>query len=306
MPVQTTKINNLMWIDITKPTKEDMQFLRETYQFHPLVLDDCLSNIQRPKVDIFDDYLFVILHFPTYDYDKRRLGTSEVDFFIGKDYVITIHDGILKPLNKFYEVSQKNEEFTNKFASRESGYLFYEIVNYSIDSCFPILDKITSNLENIETELFETDDNECLARSLLINRRDILNYRKILKPQRVVISTLKKQRRDFLPDELEDYFDDILDHLEKLWDGLENCKELVEGLKDTNETLISHDTRRIMRILTIISVIILPLTFITGIYGMNISVLPYAKHDFSFLIIVGFMVVVALSMFGYFKHRQWL
>ncbi len=294
----------MTWIDIIHPGDAEINLLRRTYDFHPLHLDDTLSKIQRPKIDDTDDYTFIVLHFPVYSRLVRVTTPSEVDIFVGANYVITVHTGNLKPLTRFFK--QCAEDTTTRAASmgRSTGYLLYLVIDKLVDYCFPILNKINANIEQVEDEIFDEKVRKTVYEISII-RRDIIAFRRIIKPLIPVISSLERKTRPFLHEDMGEYFGDIADHLSKMWDTLEDYKEVIEGLSDTINSLTSNRINEIIKVLTIISVILLPLTLISGIYGMNIP-LPAQNHELAFEIVMGIMALVIVAMLAFFKWKKWI
>lgn len=298
----------ITWLDIVHPGQAEIDWLRAHYNFHPLHLDDTLSKIQRPKIDDADDYLFIVMHFPVYSRLVRVTTPSEVDIFVGPNYVITSHQGNLKPLTRFFNQCAEDVEVRTRVMGRSVGYVLYQVVDKLVDYCFPILNKIDDNIEQIEDEIFEEKIRRTVQEISNV-RRDIISFRRTIKPLIPVVNSLERKHRPFLSDDMEEYFGDIADHLSKIWDTLEDYKEVIEGLSDTISSLTNNRINEIIKVLTIISVILLPLTLITGIYGiygMNISGLPAADHPFSFEIVLGIMLLVIVGMLGFFKWRKWI
>lgn len=294
----------LRWINIERPTPVDIDYLRAHYPFHPLDLEDCLNRTQRPKIDEYEDYLFIVVHFPVFDRRARVTMPSEVDIFIGEDYVVMVHAGDLKPLVKMFHDCQTNERIREENMGRSSGYLLYRILDRLVDYCFPILNKIIANVEAVEDRVFSENIRETVE-EISVMRRDIIAYRRIIKPQIPIIDSLEQKDYPFLKEDLEVYFGNIADHIDQIWDVLEDYKEVVEGLNDTNNTLTSHRINDVMRVLTIISTIMLPLSVVSGIYGMNIT-LPLQNHPLSFLVIVAVMLLIGGGMLTFFRLRRWL
>jgi magnesium transporter len=304
MTIETVTYGKVTWTNIEKPTPEDIEVLRRNYNFHPLDLEDCLSRIERPKIDEYEDYLFIVMHFPVYDPDQRISRPSEVDLFIGAGYLVTVHDGILKPIYQLFDDCQRYERTRARHMGRGSSRLLYSVIDALVDYCFPILDKVDSNIHAIEEEVF-TADMRRVVQDISIVRRDIIALRRIIRPQITIVANLEQKDRPFIREDLDVYFGDIVDHLNKAWDILEDHREVVEGLSETSDSVISYRINEVMRILTIISVVLLPLTLLSGIYGMNIH-LPLAKHPLSFVFIIALMILIAGSMLSYFKRRGWL
>jgi magnesium transporter len=290
----------LIWIDIESPSKENMQFLKNHFNFHPLDIEDCLSIIERPKLDEYEDYFFLVLHIPYFIKQTGRLVPFTVNIFIGNNFLVTIHRGLCKPIQDALDYLSDNQKILDK----GSGYLLHKVIDSLVDYNFPILNKIYRNIQNVEDAIFKKASNKNV-RDILLIRTNILTFRNIIFPQRKLLKTLEIKDMEFLIEALEVYFGDLVDHVEKIWDTLENYKELIEGVHDAHQSLLSNKINDIMRILTIFSVVILPLTLISGIYGMNVS-LPLEGFPFIFIIILTLMVLISIGMLAYFKHKDWL
>ncbi len=304
MSIETVTYGKVTWTNIERPAPEDIEVLRRNYNFHPLDLEDCLSKIERPKIDEYEDYLFIVMHFPVYDPDQHVSRPSEVDFFIGSGYLVTVHDGILRPIYRLFDDCQRYERTRAKHMGRGASRLLYSVIDALVDYCFPILDKVDSNIRVIEEEVF-TEDMRRIVQDISIVRRDIIALRRIIRPQIAIVANLEQKDRPFIQEELDVYFGDIVDHLNKARDILEDHREVIEGLSETSDSVISYRINEVMRILAIISVIMLPLTLLSGIYGMNIY-LPLARHPQSFIFIIGLMILLAGGMLLYFKRQRWL
>ncbi len=225
-----------------------------------------LSKRQRPKVDDYTDegYLFGVLHFPVYDKAIQRLNAAELDVFVGPDYLVTLPAVELLPVTRLFRRCEDDESFREQLFSKGSGRLLYEVLDDLFDYCFPILDKIGHKLDSLEDDVFEGRSDE-VVRDISNVKQEIISYRKIIKPERSTLRLLERHVERFLPEELELYFDDIVDASERVWDILDNYKEVVEALEQTNESVISHRQNDVLRILTTFSVVLLPLTLITGL-----------------------------------------
>lgn len=296
-------INNpdyLIWLDIENPNKNTMLFIRDHFKFHPLDIEDCLSVIERPKLDEYDDYFFLVFHIPLFVKQTRRLIPFTVNIFIGNNFIVTVHQGLCKPIQTTYDHLEED----HAILARGSGYLLHRILDALIDYNFPILNRIYRNIQNVEDNIFKKPSTKNV-RTILLIRTNILTFRNIVFPQRKILKTLEIKDMDFLIEALEVYFSDLVDHIEKIWDTLENYKELVEGVHEAHQSLLSNKINDIMRILTIFSVVILPLTLISGVYGMNIG-LPLMSFPWAFFIILAAMVVISIGMLIYFKFKDWI
>jgi magnesium transporter len=301
----------LTWLHLEAPSHEEAQLLAARFGWHPLDVEDVLSRRERPKVDSYTEeesagYLFAVLHFPVYNAAVGRLDAGELDVFLGPDYLVTLPNVELKPVTRLFERCYTNEEFRRNLFKRGSGRLLYELLDDLYDYCFPILDKIGLKLRQIDEEIDEiTPRAKERVRDIHKVKQEIISYRKIVRPQRPTLRQLERQIERFLPEELELYFDDIVDASERIWDNLDNYKEVVEALEDTNESLISHQQNDILYVLTIFSVVMLPLTFITGLFGMNVRFPGFGTTQ-GFIVTLSLMVVVIISMLGFFRYKRWL
>jgi magnesium transporter len=293
----------LRWINIQRPRAIDRAWLEEHFDFHALDYEDVFSRNQRPKVDEYDDYLFVVLHFPRYDKRLGRLNAAELDVFIGPDFVITLPNEPLQPLAYLFGRMSSDESLREQLFSKGAGYLLYKIVDDCVDSSFPMLAKMGNKLERIEDDIFEGRSAE-IVRDISDVKQEIINFRKVVRPQRQALKDLERHKR-YVPEDLEIYFDDINDASERIWDMLENFKEVVEGLESSNESVLSHRTNDVLRILTSFSVIILPLTLLASTFGMNVAFPGEGTHT-AFWVIVGLMVGALLGMAYWFRKRGFL
>lgn len=308
--VQRLESHGLTWLNIEAPTEIETAWLAEHHEFHPLDLEDVLSRRrQRAKIDEYPDYLFIVLHFPRFDKSTGRLQAAELNVFVAEDLVITLPNEPLKPLSALWSRCERSEAERERHMSKGSGYLLYEIVDTMYDYCFPILDKIGFKLDAVEDAIFEGRSHE-IVRDISNIKQEIINYRKIIKPQRPTLRLLERRNQRYAPQDLELYFDDIVDKSERIWDLLENYKEVAEALEATNESVLTHRVNDILLVLTAISVIVLPLTLVASIFGMNVGLPgggdPGAGGSVSFWIVIGVMLGILGGMVAYFRHKKWL
>jgi magnesium transporter len=296
----------LTWINLEAVDPDLVNDLRERFGWHALDVEDVLSKRQRPKVDDYADegYLFGVLHFPAYDKNIQRLNAAELDFFLGPDYLVTIPNVELLPVTRLFHRCRDDEAFRENLFAKGSGRLLYEVLDDLYDYCFPILDKIGHKLDSIEDDI-EDRRSEEIVRDISKAKQEIISYRKIVKPQRPALRLLERHIERFLPENLELYFDDLVDASERIWDQLDNFKEVVEALEDTNESVISHRQNDVLRVLTVVSVILLPLTLVTGVFGMNVH-FPGFETSAGFWAIVGLMLAIAAGLVGFFRYKRWL
>ena len=303
--MESLKHNNVTWYNLLDPSQGDLNDLQKQYKFHELDIEDCLSEHERPKIDEYEDYLFLVLHIPYFDKPSRRIMKEEVHLFVGETFVITLHDGNLKILNSLWETLQQSKKLQEEYLGEGTGYFLYELISALFESRFPLVDNITREIRKLEAILFEDNRGEKVLRTILELKRSIISMRRILLPQRSLIASLEHKSKKFIDEELDVYFDDVVDAIERQWSLLETNKEVIEALQGSFESWIQDKTNRIIRVLTIFSVTMLPLTVVTGFYGMNVH-LPYAGDP-------GAAVGISLVLFGiltgsiaYFGWRRWL
>jgi len=305
MVMSKKKFENLTWYNIEEPDNKAIFYLKKKFKFHELDLEDCLSENERPKLDDYSNYVFIILHFPVYISKTKRVVTTELKIFVGQNYIVTLHEGDLKALNDLYKLCGKTKSKT-EYMGQGSGYLLYEIITACYNYCFPLVDKTSRNIRLVEKDLFLSDDNQQgILQQILIVKRNIINISRILLPQSNILTKLEAKNKKFLPENLEVYFDDIKDTSDKIKDILILNREVINVLHGIHESLISERTNRVMKLLTVFSVIMLPLTFLTGLWGMNVE-LPFADNPLAFWAVgtimtalMGFMVIV-------FKIKKWI
>src|SRR5215210_6843501 len=294
----------LTWIHLDSPTTEEATVLAERFGWHPLDVEDVLSKRQRPKVDEYEDYRFVVLHFPVYDKAAKRLNAGELDVFLGPNYLVTLPTVELLPVTRLFQRCSDDEELRGNLLARGSGYLLYHVLDDLFDYCFPILDKIGHKLDSIEDDVEEGESQE-IVRDISRAKQEIISYRKIIKPQRPILRLLERHVERFLPEDLELYFDDLVDASERIWDLLDNYKEVVEALEATNESAISHRQNDVLRVLTIFSVLLLPLTLLASVFGMNVDFPGYGTAADFWGILVG-MILVLGGVVTFFRWKRFL
>jgi magnesium transporter len=294
----------LTWVNIEQPTEAETKYLAENYTFHPLDLDDCLSKIQLPKVDEYDEYFFMVFHFPVFNPEARVATASQVSIFIGEDYLITLHQGDLKPLVSLFRACETSEKTREESMGRSSGYLLYLVLDRLVNYCFPILNRIGENIDEVEDRIFGENPGQALTAVALL-RRDIISFRRIIRPQTEAVETLERKEWPVFKEDPEIYFGDIADHLRKLSATLDDYREVVEGLSDTNDVLISFRTNEVMRVLTVIATIMLPLTLVASFLGMNVYPMPLDSPGAFAGITVAMLAIIA-GMLAFFRSKRWI
>jgi len=302
--IETVKLGTLRWNHINDPEEQDFDFLLNKYHVHPLDIEDCKSKVnQRPKVDIYDDYYFLILHFPIFDKDGKFLRSKEVKIFWWEEQITTI-GGSNWVIGKIFNEARDQENRGEKFEIGTTDALLYLILETVMKESFPVVRRIGEDVDIASRELFNKKSEKVIER-ISIARKNIILLNTVIKPQLRIFLKFEKGDVEGFADNMEDYWGNILDNYQKMWDMVEDYQELIEGLSSTFDSLMANRTNEVMRILTLISSIILPLTFITGIYGMNID-LPWQHKGVAFSLILVTLVSIAVIMVLYFKKRRWM
>ncbi|MCB9808377.1 magnesium transporter CorA family protein [Candidatus Peribacteria bacterium] len=296
---------NVTWHDDPAPTEQVLAELQKTYGFHELDVEDCLSEHERPKVEEYDSYLFLVFHIPYRARKTGRIIKEEVNIFMGQDFFVTLHRGKIPILDRLWTDLEESTELRQEYLQHGTGFFLYELMRHFFEDVFPLVDSIRKELRRMEEVLFESDEEIDLLRDIMNVKRNIISMRSILLPQRTLIATLEHKNKKFVPDELALYFDDILDAIERQWALLDTAKEMIDALQDTHESWLSHKTNAIIQVLTIFSVVMLPLTFITGLYGMNV-ILPLGDDPMAFFVVAGVMSALVVAMLWYFSKKHWL
>lgn len=306
--VREFEFDNIKWIDIIKPTGKEIEMLKQKFNFHELLLEDCMTEHQRPKIDDFGEYSFIVIHLPRYRKNLLRIDTEEIDIFISKEHLVTLHEGELKPIVDIANKCEIDTDLRKEYMENGSALLLYEIIKELFNYCFPMLDKIGISLDYISKEVFDNRSKHMLETIARI-KMQIITYRAVIKPLRPVIITLERVIAKYLPENNDDkYFDDITDKIEAIWNMLENYKEVIESEDDTFESLTSHTINNLMRIFTIVQVIILPMTLVGGLFSMNVSGIPMHSYPGAFWIVFGMILIpTGLIMFLLMiKKNKWL
>jgi magnesium transporter len=302
--IETVKLGTLRWNHINHPTEEDFDFLQSKFHVHPLDIEDCKSKVnQRPKVDSYDDYHFLILHFPIFDTLGKFLRTKEVKIFWWEEQIVSIGSSNWV-VGKMFQEAQDQENREEKFEVGSTDALLYLIIEAVMKESYPIVKRIGDDVDRANRELFDKKAEKVIER-ISIARKNIILLNTVIKPQLRIFVRFENGEIESFADNMEDYWGNILDTYQKMWDMIEDHQELIEGLSRTFDSLMANRTNEVMRILTLISSIILPLTFITGIYGMNID-LPGQHQGLAFGIISVLLISIAVIMVIYFKKKHWM
>lgn len=302
-----TPKDKLVWVDIANAGKKEIEWLRKHYDFQLAHLQASSSKTisLRPVVEKTDKYLFLILHFPVLEHDSVVAG--EIEFFIGKDYIITLHDNYIKSLSDFFSRYKKD---TNSFKSYEyesTGVLLYEILDRLINDCYFLLDFNSIRIREVENLIF-SQEQKIAAGKILSLRRNIINIRKVIQNHKNIIKKLMHTDMGLIPqDKIRRYYGLLLENIKRLWENFDNQKDMIEVLNSTNESYINDRISEIMKTLTIFSVIVFPLTLLAAIFGMNTTNgMPFVNSENGFWIIIAIMMTGCLIMLLIFERKKWL
>jgi len=302
--IETIKFNTFNWLHILNPSDENFDYLIENYNFHPLDIEDCRSKVQRPKIDIYDDYYFLILHFPCFDKANRFLDTKEVKIFWGKDYIITIGNSHWIVKKFFNTVKENMEAFKHELSAETSDALLYEIMERLMKETLSLVGRIGSEVDQINYGLFN-DKTQKIIEKISVTRKNVILLDTSFRPQLRLFHKFESGEIKGFAEDMEEYWGNILDYYQKLWDMIEDYKEMIEGLSKTYDSLQTNKINEIIKILTLISTVMLPMTFIASVYGMNIG-LPFQAHPAAFLIVSGIMLAVLMLFLWFFIRKKWL
>ena len=311
--IQGKKFN---WIDLQNPDRDEIEKLSEQYNFNALNIEDCMTRFELPKLDSYDDHFFVILHFPPLSQKMGNSRNSQLSIFVGKDFIVTIHQGDLKPLVELVETCKTNldQQRKEKILEKSSGELLHEIIDMLVDDLLHTSRKIIANLDEIEDRVF--DETKPVARSIALLRREINRLRRIANSLKKFVLEIAKNVKKFSEREDEElalYFDDIIDHIDKVIETLEESRETMEIYKDTDFVLSTEKTNKVLGLLTIIFTLAIPSTVIGTFYGMNINLPGGIENNLMllgphtmFIIIILASSIPAIMMFTYFKKLGWI
>jgi magnesium transporter len=301
----STTFRHLTWTDISYPTRAEAESLAEEYKFHPLSIEDSLSRSQLSKIDAHGTYLLLILRFPVFTSHNTIIKPTWLCAFLGNNYIITLHDDF-KALSDLFAKFQNNDEIKKEYFDGGAGFLFYRILDELFKYCIPILDKILSRMEEIEDTVFEETGED--TQEIATLRRNVIAMRRIIGPSRTVVNDLKILIKPFAAQNLDIYIDSLMDRINRIWENLEESKEVVDVFKDSDFVLVTNRINRIVQTLTLISSVILPFLVVSSLYGMNVD-LPGGisrGNPASFLILLAVMFIISGTMLYFFRRRHWI
>jgi magnesium transporter len=284
------------WIDFDQPTDEEIKVLDHTLHFHPLAIEDCIHKLQRPKLDYYEDYSFFVTH----SLDQNEIEKEEINFFLGRNYIVSFHHLESKEIKEVWQRLSGSKKL-NKW---DHYLVMYYIIDKLVDNYFPIVYRLEETLDQIENNTTEMTMEELLEQ-LFDTRHYLLKLRHTVTPMRDLVYRMLNSHRLIGIKQKQEYFSDIHDHLLKLTEMIDANRELTNDIRDSYLSLNSHQTNRIMRVLTVITTIFMPLTFIAGVYGMNFENMPELTWNFGYFSILFIMLSIGIGMFMWFKNKGW-
>lgn len=324
MNVQSVSFQGLFFISVAKPTDFEIKFLRNTYDFNPLNLEDYLHKTQIPKIENHKKYDLIVLRFPIFSENapenshqygthlpilythskKRRLTSGYVNFFISKEYVVVLHDGTLPQIDRIFALCQQTLHNRIEYMGKSAVFLAYKIIDALVDDCFPAVNELTATIDRVDKELEDKQSRKTLE-EISATRRNLVVFHTMIKPIIPLLKELEDGKHPELNGSMQPFWSNVLDHLQKIWDRVEDNRELIEGISDSNESFIMTQTNLTIRVLTVITVIILPLQVLGGFYGMNVEGLPFTKGPWAFEVHVGMVLTVVISLITIFRLKRW-
>ncbi|MCK5548047.1 MAG: magnesium/cobalt transporter CorA, partial [Thermoplasmata archaeon] len=299
-PMLDKESERVVWIDIMAPAKEEFNILADKYNFHPLTIEDCMDDVHLPKIDDYDDYIFVILHRVVLDSTREGFSSDEIDFFVGKNFLVTVHkEEVKSALTVMAEIARNP-----KLISGGAVMLFQAIVDRLVDNYLPVLEMLEDRIDSVEEKILSGNEEESMD-EILVLRSDLMTVVRLSAPQRDILNRLSRSRFEVITADALIYFRDTYDQLMGINDVANTCRDRIRGLLDVRMSITTTRLNEVIKVLTIIATIIMPLTLITGIYGMNFINMPETKSPYGYFIVMGAMFVIALAMIWYFRRRKW-
>lgn len=302
--MQKIESSKFKWIDFEEPNADDSLYLQKKYNLHPLVVEEFSTPTLRPKAAEYETCLYLAIHIPLFDTNSRTTYPGELDIVITDDALITSHDQEIWQLTEFFKELKDDKKKREEHMSKSPAALLHSIIEMLLESCFPKLDHISRKLDHIEQEIFSGNEKDMVF-EISVVKRDILNFRRTLKPQRSVIESLAQRDYKLIDPSLKPYFQDLVGTNIRVWNTLESTKETIESLEDTNNSLLSNKLDLTMKVLTIFSAIMLPMTVYSNILAMSADI-PFGKNPHAFWIHLGIMFFISLVTITLFKTKKWL
>lgn len=304
--MQHIKGKKITLIDIHNPDEADVAYLKKHFNFHPLILTELSKNTLRPKVDMYEDHFYLVLHFPLFNEQEHTTIPHEFDFIVTKNTLITTHFTRIDLFDNFIEQLKTDDELQRQYLEQnDPGYLLNHLITIFLNFALRELDHVKLNLDSIEQKIFSPHRQNNIVEHISIVRRDIINFRRIMLPQRSTLESLIDASEHYFGKESAHYFAGLLGRYLLVWNYLENQKEAAEAIQQTNESLLTIKTNQIMKMLTIITTILLPLNMVSQVFFVQLNS-PFLKSESSFWVGIIAMIGIATALLVIFKKQRWL
>lgn len=302
--MQTVKYNNLTWHYLKDPSGDDILTIKKRYNLHDLIIEEFYTPTLRPKATEYENCLFMSIHIPLFDVKNKTTYPAEIDIVICDNVLITSHRREIFQLSDFFDELKSDKSKREVFMKQSPGALLRYIIEMLMETCFPKLDHIAEKLSYIEEEIFAGNEKEMVFEISLV-KRDVLNFRRTMKPQRSVFESLAQKNFRLIEPELKPYYQDLIGTNIRIWNNLESAKETIESLEDTNNSLLSNKLNLTMKVLTIFSAVMLPMTVYSNILAMSADI-PFGKNPNGFWIHISIMIMLSLLTISIFRMKKWL
>ncbi len=293
--------DQFIWLDMQAPQEADIALLRDEFKFHPLAIEDAIRHHERPKVDSYEGYYFLVFYAITYDEKKNRLHTEAMNLFIGANYIVSVHEGDISAIDETIKRWQKDEE---EFGN-DAGALLYALLDTITDDYFPVIDRLADRVEALEELIFERFQESALQ-DVFSLKRDLLSVRRIVAPERDVLNVLIRREVPIFERNSILYLQDVYDHIVRITDSIDTYRDLLSSALDAFLSVQSNRLNQIVKVLTIASIVLMSDALIAGIYGMNFDILPELHWTFGYPFALGLMVVISTGLILFFRWRKWL
>ena len=290
-----------VWVDLDRPTADEARILTDVFHFHELAVEDALGAAHHPKVESYGDYLYLILHGIDFSASEHRFTTRDIDFFLGAQFLVTVHPGVSRSIGEVKGVCSRND----RVLADGPGALLHRIVDTMVDNYRPEVEKLDDRLDTLEEKVFDGSDTQ-LAREILVFKKDVSSLRRVVLPQRDVVGRLARREFAIINEPLAYKFRDVHDHLVRLADEAMFFQDRITSILDAHLASVSNQLNTVMKVLTVIATLFMPLTVLTGMYGMNVG-LPHLPggDPAQFWWIVGMMLAMSGGMLVFFRRRGW-
>ena len=303
LPELLKEETSVIWVDMEKPNEADERVLLDVFLFHPLTVEDCRENRHYPKIEEFHNYIYFIVHGVTANTSPDRFNTIELDGFLGPNYVITYHHDMFRSINNVKQLLRT----TPVACQRGPAFLLHQILDQVVDFYSPVLDDFDDRIDKLEDDIFTLRrPNNMILSEIMDLKRSVLRLRRISGKQMDILHRMSRGEFALIPDEMRPFYRDVYDHLVRVVDLAENYRDLISGSLEAYLSVVSNRLNEIMKVLTIFSAIMLPLTFIAGVYGMNFDNMPELHSRYGYFAVIIIMVVVAVVMLLFFRRRGWI